>query len=242
MKLPRAEWLAALILPAFVAIRVAAQEPSTPPNRAGASQRLGPLSDRWEPEISALERRVSREAVGTGGVVFYGSSSFRMWTNVVEAFPGHRVVNLGFGGSQLSDLNRYFDRLVPPLQPRLLLIYGGDNDLAAGKTPAQVESDFRELVGRVRGRLPQTRVAFVSVKPSPSRLKWLEAQQLANDRVRRMAARWRRVDYLDAATPLMGASGQPEGRFFGPDRLHMNGEGYAVWRKVLEPYVERWDR
>jgi lysophospholipase L1-like esterase len=142
----------------------------------------------------------------------------------------------------LSDLNRYFDRLVPPLQPRLLLIYGGDNDLAAGKTPAQVESDFRELVGRVRGRLPQTRVAFVSVKPSPSRLKWLEAQQLANDRVRRMAARWRRVDYLDAATPLMGASGQPEGRFFGPDRLHMNGEGYAVWRKVLEPYVERWDR
>jgi lysophospholipase L1-like esterase len=73
-------------------------------------------------------------------------------------------------------------------------------------------------------------------------LKWLEAQQLANDRVRRMAARWRRVDYLDAATPLMGASGQPEGRFFGPDRLHMNGEGYAVWRKVLEPYVERWDR
>lgn len=241
MKFPSAWWLAALILPALIGSRVAAQEPSSSV-RTGGSQPSGQIPDRWETEISALERRVQQDAVGTGGVVFYGSSSFRVWTNLAAAFPGHRVVNLGFGGSQLSDLNRYFDRLVPPLQPRLLLIYGGDNDLAEGKTPAQVEADFRELVGRVRVRLPRTRVAFVSVKPSPSRLKWLEAQQLANERVRRMAARWRRVDYLDAATPLMGASGQPEERFFGPDRLHLNGEGYAVWRKVLEPYVERWDR
>jgi lysophospholipase L1-like esterase len=199
-------------------------------------------TNRFDREIAAFVERDRRQPPQPGGIVFYGSSSFRLWTNLAAAFPGHRVVNRGFGGSQLSDLIHHFPRVIPPHAPSLLLIYGGDNDLASGKSAERVETDFRALVELVRRCCPRTRVAFVAIKPSPSRLKYLKAQLEANDRVRRFAARHRRVDYLDTATPVLDAAGQPDPRFFLADRLHLNGEGYRAWEAVVAPYLDRWDR
>lgn len=201
-----------------------------------------PTPDKWEKEISGLESRLRANPPGPGAVVLFGSSSFRLWKDAETAFPGHRVVNLGFGGCQTSDLNQYFDRLVKPLQPRLILVYGGDNDLASGKTPAQVEADFRQLVAKVRSSLPRTRVGFVAIKPSPSREKLLAPQREANQRIRRFAARHRRVDFLDVARPLLDGAGRPDPGFFVEDRLHLNARGYEAWVRVLAPYVNRWDR
>ena len=210
------------------------------PGARAASTEAG--AARWEKDIRAFETADQRNPPVPGGVVFYGSSSFRMWTNLAASFPAHRVVNRGFGGSQLSDLNQYFERVVPPHRPRLLLVYGGDNDIAGGKSAAQVEADFRTLVDLARRHCPETRVAFVAIKPSPSRLKYLAIQLEANTRIRRLASRYRRVDYLDAASPILGADGQPDARFFLADRLHLNGDGYRAWQAVLAPYLDRWAR
>src|SRR5690606_20360412 len=119
------------------------------------------------------------------------------------AFPGVPIVNRGFGGSELSDLVEHFERVVIPHAPRLLLIYGGDNDIANGKSAARVLADFRELVGKVRRHLPDTEVVFVSVKPSPSRERFLDVQREANDLVRRFAEGEKGVRFIDAATPLL---------------------------------------
>lgn len=197
---------------------------------------------RWEGDIRAFEAEDQRNPPVPGGVVFYGSSSFRMWTNLATSFPAHRVVNRGFGGSQLGDLNQNFARVVPPHRPKLLLVYGGDNDIAGGKSAAQVEADFRSLVDLARRHCPETRVAFVAIKPSPSRLKYLSIQLEANTRVRRLASRYRRVDYIDTASPILGADGQPDARFFLADRLHLNGDGYRAWQAVIASYLDRWAR
>lgn len=199
-------------------------------------------TNRFEGEVVALEARAQRTPAPKGGVLLYGSSSFRLWTDAEARFPRHLVVNQGFGGSQLSDLNEYFERLVVPASPRLLLIYGGDNDLASGKSPQRVLSDFQKLIGLVRTYLPRTRVGFVAIKPSPSRLALLGAQREANQLVRRYARTLRRVDFLDVAGPLIGSDGNPDASFFLGDRLHLNRAGYDRWMEVLGPYVERWGR
>jgi lysophospholipase L1-like esterase len=193
---------------------------------------------RWDGDIAAFE--VLDPSPVKPQVLLYGSSSFRLWTNVAQAFPGISVLNRGFGGSQLSDLNFYFERAVVPHRPRILLVYGGDNDLAEGKTPAEVLADFHDLVGRARRILPQTRVAFLAVKPSPKRENLLALQKDANERVRSYAQGRRRVDFLDTATPLLTGEGRPDPRLFRPDQLHLNEAGYERWRRVLEPYIRRW--
>ncbi|MCC7376411.1 MAG: hypothetical protein IT581_17260 [Verrucomicrobiales bacterium] len=199
-------------------------------------------TERWEPDIRAFEAVDRAGAIAQGKVMLYGSSSFRMWTNAVTAFPGIAVVNRGFGGSQLSDLNAFWQRVVIPHAPQVLLIYGGDNDIAGGKSAETVVRDFKTLVELVHRDLPRTRIAFVSIKHSPSRLKNLEEQRLANRRVKRWAALRRRVDFLDVASPLLDGDGRPDPRFFLGDRLHLNQEGYEQWRRVMDPYLRRWAR
>jgi lysophospholipase L1-like esterase len=137
-------------------------------------------------------------------------------------------------------LNEFFDRLVLPAAPRLLLIYGGDNDIASRKSPERVLQDFKKLISLVREHLPKTRVGFVAIKPSPSRLSLLAAQNEANRQVRRYARSLRRVDFLDVASPLLREDGTPDPAYFLGDRLHLNGAGYDRWMEVLGPYVQRW--
>ncbi len=199
-------------------------------------------SPRWEREIAAFEQADRTSPRPHVQVLFYGSSSFRLWSDLQAAFPGVDLLNRGFGGSELSDLIEFVDRVVIPHAPRLLLIYGGDNDIAAGKSAEVVLHDFEELVKRVRSALPRTRIAFVSVKPSPSREKFLPIQQEANASVRRFAQTHRRVDYIDAATPLLTRNGRPDPRLFRADRLHLNQDGYDIWRRILGKYLHRGDR
>ncbi|MBL9136668.1 MAG: hypothetical protein JNK85_12400 [Verrucomicrobiales bacterium] len=207
---------------------------------ASAGVRAG--VEKWEPDIQAFEAADRASTLSTGKVMLYGSSSFRLWTNVAAAFPGVPIVNRGFGGSQLSDLNAFYDRVVVPHAPQVLLVYGGDNDIAAGKSADQVVQDFVALVEKVRRDLPQTRIAFVAIKPSPSRLKNLEDQRLANARLSRFATQRRRVDFLDVATPLLDRQGRPDPKYFRSDQLHLNGDGYEQWRRIIGPYLSRWVR
>ncbi len=197
-------------------------------------------TNRWERELAAFERADRARPPVPGGVVLFGSSSFRLWTNVSALLPDARIVNRGFGGSHTSDLVEHFSRVVTPHEPRVLLVYGGDNDLASGKSAGQVVADFQALVEQVRKRLPRTRIGFVAIKPSPSRRQLLGEQRKANELVRRFARGRRRVDFLDAATPLLDARGQPDPRCFRTDELHLNSEGYARWAGVLRPYLKRW--
>ncbi len=199
-------------------------------------------TNRFEGEVIALESAALRSPPPSDAVMLYGSSSFRLWTNVAAQFPRHAIVNNGFGGSQLSDLNEFFERMVAPAKPRLLLIYGGDNDVASGKSPDRVLADFRQLVQLVREHTPRTRVGFVAIKPSPSREALLDEQREVNRLIQNFVGTQRRVDFLDAATSLLDRDGRPDASYFLQDRLHLNEAGYARWMRVLGPYVEAWGR
>ena len=67
------------------------------------------------------------------------------------------VINRGFGGSQLSDCVKNLNRLVIRYRPRTVLVYAGDNDLAAGITPEEVLRRFASFVEGVHRELPDTR-------------------------------------------------------------------------------------
>ena len=188
-------------------------------------------------EIQRFEEsdRVSMPA--PGGVLFVGSSSFRLWPDLAGDFAGVPVINRGFGGSTLPDVLHFAPRAVLPYRPRLVLLYAGDNDIASGRTPAQVLADYEAFVALVRRALPSTRIAFVSIKPSPSR--WALADQVreANRLVAAAVARDTLQAYVDVFTPMLGADGRPRPELFVADSLHMTPAGYAVWRERLRSVV-----
>jgi lysophospholipase L1-like esterase len=172
-------------------------------------------------------------------VVFTGSSSVRMWASLARDFPGQPVLNRGFGGSQTRDAVHYADDVAIRYRPQRIVLYAGDNDIDAGRTPEQVLSDFRAFVARVRRDLPQVPVAYLAIKPSLARIDQLPRQQAANALVEQAAAEMRNVTFIDVATPMLDADGQPRPDLFIEDGLHMNSRGYALWTRVVAPYLDR---
>lgn len=196
-----------------------------------------PNPDRWEPAIRAFEAQDRANPVPEGGVVFLGSSSFRRW-DLAKSFPGRDLINRGFGGSQMADALRYLDRIVLPLRPRTVVVYEGDNDLANGKAPATVDAGFRALARRVHAALPQARIVFVGIKPSPRRWHLIDAVREANARVRAFTERDARLAYVDVEAPMLGEDGRPRPELFVEDDLHLTAAGYEIWAELLERYLD----
>jgi len=192
-------------------------------------------ASRWETEIKSFEASDQTNPPPKGAILFIGSSSFRLWKTLARDFPGHRVINRGFGGSQLADSVAFAGRIVIPYQPRMILLYAGDNDIAVGKTPDQVCSDFKTFVEKVHAALPGTRIAYVSIKPSIARLRLLEKMKAANELIKDYARKQDKLMFIDIFTPMLGPNAEPRKELFISDGLHLNAKGYELWTSVIKP-------
>ena len=227
----------ASLLVAAVALAACARTPALPPAPAPVIDAAPATAAAFEPEIRRFEAADRDAPPAPGGVLFVGSSSFRLWPDLAADFPGVPVLNRGFGGSTLPDVLHFAPRVVLPYRPRLVLLYAGDNDIASGRTPAQVLADYRGFVALVRRSLPATRVVFVSIKPSPSRWALVDRVREANRLVREETSRDPLQGFVDVFTPMLGPDGRPRPELFVADSLHMTPAGYAVWRERIAPVV-----
>ena len=214
-----------------------------PASRPASAQRTADASpapanlEQFEPEIRAFETADRASMPPAGGIVFVGSSSMRRWTSLASDFPALPVLNRGFGGSTFPEANHYLARAVLRYRPRTVVLYEGDNDIASGRTPQQVLANYREFVRRVRDSLPQARIVFISIKPSPSRWRLADLQREANRLVRDVVAKDTLLSYVDVFEPMLGANGHPQPALFVGDSLHMTPAGYAIWRTQVAPFV-----
>lgn len=194
-------------------------------------------ANKWEADIRKFEEVDRQNPPPKGAVLFIGSSSIRMWKDVATDFPATKVINRGFGGSEIADSTNFADRIVIPYQPRMVVLYAGDNDLNSGKTPQQVFAAYQAFVNRVRAKLPKAKIAFISIKPSLARVKLMAQMRTTNELIRNYAAKNKNLVFIDVFTPMLNAEGQPRPELFIQDGLHMNRTGYDIWKRVIAPYL-----
>lgn len=193
-------------------------------------------ADRWADAMAAFSRADAETPPPKRGIVFVGSSSIRLW-DLAKHFPGMPAVNRGFGGSQIEDSIRHADLLVNRHAPRLVVLYAGDNDLASGKSPHQVADDFAAFVRAVRAKLPETRIAFVAIKPSLARWAMVGKVREANAAIRAACDADPHLAFVDVDGPMIGWNGQPRRELFVEDGLHLSEEGYELWSTLLRPLL-----
>ena len=195
-------------------------------------------TDRWEKDIQAFEQMDAKDFPNRGCNLFVGSSSIRGWTTMQQDLRGYDVVNRGFGGSQLSDVLKYVDRIVTPYQPGKIFLYEGDNDINSGKSAETVLEDFEKFVSLVREKLPEVPIYFMSIKPSPRRWDIWKEMDRANTMIYKYCLGEPNLGFVDVSWPLMDENGQPRKELYQDDMLHLNRAGYDIWTKVVEPYLE----
>lgn len=176
----------------------------------------------------------------SGAILAIGSSSLRLWSTLQRDLAPLPMVNRAFGGSKTRDTVEAVPHLVIPYRPRVILYYCGDNDLSKPEVdPAVAVHGFKAFVAAVRQELPQVRIVYLSIKPSPSRiLSWPNARK-ANAEIRDWSARQWGITFVDVGSPLLGADGEPDPKFFGKDRLHLSALGYEEWAKKVKPVLRR---
>lgn len=190
----------------------------------------------WTIEIARLKRRVSTHPKRENLVVFYGSSSIRLWENLSRDLRPLNVLNLGFGGSSLYWCNYYFEELFVDLTPAHLVVYAGENDLSEGKTPKQVLGDLEDLISKAKRHFKGIKITVISLKPSPSRMGLIEEIRKTNDLFASAIDGTENADMI-WIHELMLRHGDANPELFSEDLLHMNEKGYEIWRDALRSHI-----
>ena len=194
----------------------------------------------FQNDIKIFKERDSVFKPLPNAILFVGSSSFTFWRDVNNYFPGYPIFNRGFGGSSLPDVIRYANDIILPYHPKQIFIYCGENDFAASDTvtAAIVFERFKQLYSIIRKGLgKKVNVVYVSMKPSPSRLHLMPAFNEANEQIKQFLSTQKHTAFADVYHPMLNADGTPNKELFIEDNLHMNAKGYAIWQKVLAPFL-----
>jgi len=198
------------------------------PGRARAQDAAG----KWEKDIAAFEARDQASPPPLNEIVFVGSSTIRMW-KTAEAFPDLKVINRGFGGSEIADAVHYADRIILPYKPRIVVVFAGGNDINSGKTPEKVADDFKALVAKIHAALPKTKIYYLSLFPNVKRRTQDEKCVKVNELIQAFTKTDERLGYVDTAAKMRAADGGPRPELLRDDGLHMNDDGYKIWNEIV---------
>jgi lysophospholipase L1-like esterase len=242
VNLPARRILSAIILslmpgPAF---ETAHTQNVAPPDPLPVVVSPSPIpTNPFESEITSLEAKLSQSPISSSPIVFYGSSSIRLWKSLQQDFSGYAVLNCGFGGSRLTDCVRYANRIVIPRKPSAIVIYAGDNDLAIGTPPEKVFRSFQQLFAIFRGYSPSIPIAFVSVKPSPARMNFLDNILRFNRLVEDFLKTQAETEYIDVCSDMLGQDRKPIQALFVNDQIHLSPAGYQILRREIGEFLSQ---
>ncbi len=197
-----------------------------------------PSAASFEDELAQFRSRDAATPPPEAPIVFTGSSSIALWTNLAADMAPHPVVENGLSGSRISDTLAHYESTILPYDPQGVVLYAGENELDEGLCPPCVFRDFEALVELLRAAGLDAPVLYISMKPSPARSALLDGMAEANAYIEAFAAETENVEFIDIVEPMLDETGAPRPELFTSDRLHMNEAGYAIWAAAVKPYLD----
>jgi lysophospholipase L1-like esterase len=197
------------------------------------------IQPRFWDNVQTIKKYDQMYAPPAHPVLFVGSSSIRKWDDAERAFADYKVLNRGIGGALINDINFYLDAIVFNYEPSQIVLYVGENDLIdATETADTILNRTVILYQNIRKKLPEVPIVYIAMKPSPSRDKFAQKAVAANTLIKQFLAPQKNTVFVDIY-PLMLRDGKSRPELFGEDMLHMNKQGYAIWKKAVRPYLIR---
>lgn len=190
-------------------------------------------------DIQKFKRQDSASMPAKNKVVFVGSSSFTRWNDLETVFKDYHAINRGFGGSTLEQANEYINELVFAYKPKQVVIYSGENDIATGTSVEQTYDRFVTFYNNLRKGLPKANIVYISMKQSPSRMKFADNVNKANTMIKEYISKQKNAVFIDVNSKMLDSNGAPRPELFVEDMLHMKPEGYAIWIKEITPYLKK---
>ncbi|MCE5340977.1 MAG: GDSL-type esterase/lipase family protein [Planctomycetaceae bacterium] len=194
--------------------------------------------DRWKDDIQKFIDSDKQTSPPQNAVLFVGSSSIRMW-DTKKFFPDIETINRGFGGSFVIDSLYYADQIILPYKPKTIVFYAGDNDTVCNKPSEMIAADFQSLFYKVRQTLPETRIIYISIKPSISRWNYWPQMIETNKLIEIFCKKQQNIHFVDVSKVLLDSDGKPRKDLLKDDGLHLNDKGYELWTSLVRPLIDK---
>ena len=193
----------------------------------------------WQ-DIQEFKKKDQQTPPQKDAILLIGSSSFTKWQDVSDYFPGKTIINRGFGGSRLIDLNYFSEDLLSPYQPKQIIVYCGENDFADDKNlKADVVAErFKTFYQKIRSKFPNIEVDYISIKYSPSREHLWPQMKEANKKIKKFMKKEKKAEFIDITKVMNDSKGNIRKDIFVEDMLHMTPEGYRLWTSIMNPYMK----
>ena len=194
---------------------------------------LRKFSEGFDQEIKKLILKKDKLLSKKNLIVFYGSSSFRLWNNLNEDFKSYNVLNYGFGGAFIEDCIRYFDRLFSNINPIAFVLYVGGNDLSLEYSNRKINSLFKILLTKIKSQFPYTKIICVSIKPSYHRIEKFKKIKKLNTIMKEELMKNGKNSYVDIFRLFLNKDEKIIKSYFVKDNLHLSKKGYEVWKNSI---------
>jgi lysophospholipase L1-like esterase len=190
---------------------------------------------RYWDDVQTIKHYDQMYAPPANPILFVGSSSIRKWEDAERTFARYDVLNRGIGGAVVNDITFYLNDIVFPYHPREIVLYVGENDIPAGATADTVLGRTKQLITAIRAQLPETPITYISIKPSPSRDQYRQTVKDANSLIKEYLKTQHNIKWVDVFTPMLTKDGNSRPEIFQKDMLHLNKDGYKIWKKLVKP-------
>lgn len=188
----------------------------------------------WD-DVQTIKHYDQMYAPPANPILFVGSSSIRKWEDMERTFAAYEVMNRGIGGAKVNDIIFYLDDLVFHYQPREIVLYVGENDIPDGVPADTVLGRTKKLIESIREKLQETPIVYISIKPSPSRDQFRKTVQESNTLIKEYLETQHNIKWIDVFTPMLTKDGNSRPEIFQSDMLHLNKDGYKIWKKLIQP-------
>lgn len=193
----------------------------------------------WAEEIADFERDAAQNSYPENAVVFVGSSSIRLWTSLKEDMAPIPVIQRGFGGAKLGDVDYYAQRLVNAYKPAAVVVFIGTNDISADMayTPKQLAETYKSFVTKVRRGQARVPIYYIGITPSVMKWEVWNRGQATNKLIREYIEQDNNHVFIDTSSALLKELGEPNPDNYIWDGLHLSEKGYAIWTGIIKPHV-----
>ncbi|HQR34227.1 MAG TPA: GDSL-type esterase/lipase family protein [Blastocatellia bacterium] len=198
--------------------------------------------NRFEKQVQVYEAADNATSPPPNAILLVGDSQFFRWKTLNEDLPDYTIINRGIDSFQFSDVLRFYDRLVTPYKPRMIVLHIGGNDVHNGKSAEQVLADFKTFVAKVRATQPQIPIAFSSITPGPGRWDEADRRKETNKLIKDYIATQKNLHFIDLWDAMLTTDGKPREELWVADRIHPNREGYLVRVKIMRPLLGKPDK
>ncbi|WP_104385653.1 GDSL-type esterase/lipase family protein [Sphingobacterium sp. HMA12] len=193
---------------------------------------------KWEEKIQRYERLDKQNPPPDNVILFVGSSTIENWKTLKDDFVGQAVLNRGVSGTKTIDLYTYRDRLITPYNAKQIFIYEGDNDIGLHWSTDRIVEQFAALFSEIRKTKPYAEIIYISIKPSPRRLKDKIQIEEVNGRIKQFLKQQSGTAYADVYSKMLDVHGDLVPAYYREDGLHLTAEGYTIWKDVISEFIK----